>query len=216
MDSKPKRDETLRIKLSLNVVNDYLALVYSAEDEEKEAAQISALQNFGFQISPQYVFARIMGPVRLLALFRGFKDAGFKISPEQSATFKNIWYALTQNKKAFQNFGFASQFEIKLFQKEQIRPSADQALLKVYPIVEDQRLYVAMPLQGQSATRKAMRVRPMDIKWEEGGGTSEIVRFVRTKAEALAVIKELIAAGIEIQNLERVRKQYEAIRMTKR
>lgn len=216
VDSKPKRDETLRIKLSLNVVNDYLALVYSAEDAEKEAAQISALQNFGFQISPQYVFARIMGPVRLLALFRGFKDAGFKISPEQSATFKNIWYALTQNKKAFQNFGFASQFEIKLFQKEQIRPSADQSLLKVYPIVEDQRLYVAMPLQGQSSTRKAMRIRPMDIKWEEGGGTSEIVRFVRTKAEALAVIKELITAGIEIQNLERVRKQYEAIKMTKR
>jgi hypothetical protein len=56
----------------------------------------------------------------------------------------------------------------------------------------------------------------MDIKWEEGGGTSEIIRFVRTKAEALAVIKELIAAGIEIQNLERVRKQYEAIKMTKR
>jgi hypothetical protein len=73
-----------------------------------------------------------------------------------------------------------------------------------------------MPLQGQSATRKAMRVRPMDIKWEEGGGTSEIIRFVRTKAEALEVIKELIAAGIEIQNLERVRKQYEAIKMTKR
>jgi hypothetical protein len=216
VDKKSKRDDVLRIKLSLNVVNDYLALVYSAEDEEKEAPQISALQNFGFQISPDYVFARILGPVRLLALFRGFRDKGFKISPEQSALFKNIWYALTKNKKAFQNFGFASQFEIKLFQKEQIRPSADQTMIKVYPIVEDQRLYVAMPLKGQSATRKAMRVKPLGIQWQEGGGTSEIVRYVRTKAEALSVIKELIAAGIEIQNLERVRKQYENIRMTNR
>lgn len=208
-----KVDTTIRVNLNLNVINDYLALVYSSDDPAGDSSSISALQNFGFDISPEYMFCRILNAKRLLDLMRAFRDEGFSLSTDQSYTLKTIWQALTANRKALNNFGFATNLDIQLFHRERLKPSANEKVLKLYPIVQDSRLYLALPIKGIASTRKAIRVKPPGVVWMQGGGANEIAKFVRTKGEVTKALKEMRAAGIVIENLDEIKEQFQGIRM---
>lgn len=214
VDKTPVKEDTqIHVSLDLNVINDYLALVYATDDPSSDSSNISALQNFGFDISPEYMFCRVLNAKRLLELMRAFRDKGFTLSPEQSANLKEVWSALTANRKALNNFGFATQMDIRLFHRERLKPSANEKILKLYPIVQDGRLYIALPLKGIASTRKAIRVKPPGVVWMKGGGSSEIAKFVRTKGEVTKALREMRDAGVVIDNLDAIKKQFQGIRM---
>lgn len=203
------KDDSVSVALSIALINDIAAITFDGSDNDRAA---SALQNFGFQMSPDYAFARIKGPKIMLNLFRTWNEKKFTITRKTSAHLQRIYEALRSDRKAMNAAGFATQMDITHVTRDQVKPSADPFELKVYPRVENGYLYLMLPTKGQTANNKARRIAVPEVRWLDGGGESEYIRFCKSKADLKNVIKEIIGAGVTITNMKDLEKQFNAIR----
>lgn len=199
-----------QVELRFSVINDMLAIVMDGQENADGAV---VLQNFGFRRSPEYYFTKIIGPRVLFWLIEALHKKGFTLDKKMSLGLKTIWQELLHNKKAMQNPSFATSMGIRDFTRELIKPSSDAKELKIYPRVEDGVLYLMMPKKGQPSTAKAIRVPSKMIKWIEGGGDAEYLRFCKNITEAKSVIKEITDSGIVITNAKQLEVQYKRLRM---
>jgi len=196
------------------IMNDHLGIMFQGDSSEPEV--INALQNFGFRISPEYTFCKMPGPRTLLALFKAWSAKGFTIDKDTSTTFKRIYEALRANKTALSIFGFSSKLALQNFYREQIKPSADPKLIKVYPMIQDGILYVMLPKKGQAGNQKASRITVPGVRWKHGGGEDEVIKFVSTKAEAKDTLKDIISSGIQVTNLDELGDQFKKLKIVTR
>ncbi len=197
----------------ITVINDYLALAYRSEGTGDK--MIGRLTNMGFVKSPDYYFSRIVGPRNLFVLFKEWKNAGFKVDPKTSRTFQHVHQALKGDKKAATSYGFATEVQLKNWLRSTIKPTSDPKEIHPYPIVQDEKLFVALPLQGQAGTRAAIKIQPMNIRWKLGGGETEVLRFVSKHQEIIQVLKQIKDAGITITNLDELKEQYDDYKMVR-
>jgi hypothetical protein len=210
--TKVKSDQ-LSGSFNFSVINDILAIVVDGQDNQKLA---NAVQNFGFKMSPEYWFTKIRGPVVLLKLFKTLDAKKFKINPKCSGELKIIYDEMrSKGRERMSMPGFATDTQIRDFTREQIKPTSDPFEIKAYPRVEDGQLYLMMPKKGQPATARAIKVPSELIKWVEGGGESEYIRYCKNKAEAQAVMQQIKASGIIIENEKDLAAQWKAIKMGK-
>jgi SNF2-related domain len=205
-----KKDKSVHASFSFSVINDMLAITFDGQGNPEAGA---ALQNFGFKMSPDMVFTRIIGPKVMLSLFKAWNQKGYTISRPVSSKMKKIYEALHHDKKSMQRVGFATSMDIMSFQRDNIKPSSDPYELKIYPTVENGVLYMVMPTKGQAANNRARRVTVTNIRWIEGGGEAEYIRFCKNKAEAKQVLLDIKESGIIIDNTEELGKQFKAINM---
>lgn len=205
--------ETPSAEFDITVINDFLALSYRSQGSGDK--MIGRLTNVGFVKSPDYYFTRILGPRNLFVLFKEWKDAGFKIDPKISLTFQNVHRALKGDKKAATNYGFATEVSLKNWLRSTIKPTSDPKEIQPYPIVQDEKLFVALPLQGHPGTRSAIKHQPMNVRWKLGGGEQEVLRFVKTHQEIIQVLKQVKDAGITITNIDELKEQYDDYKMVR-
>ena len=201
----------LSAEFDFTIINDYLGLMYRGGASDNPEVS-SALQNMGFRISPEYVFSKVPGPVVLIGLFRAWKAKGFTIDKKANALFKMIYTTIKSNKTLLRSFGFATQMSLRNFYREEIRPSADQKELKVYPLIQDGNFFVMLPTKGQAANKAATRVQPTGIRWKHGGGHDEMIRFVVSKVEAKKVLQEIVESGITIDNIKELNTQFTSLK----
>lgn len=206
-DIKGVINETPTAEFDITVINDYLAVAYRAQGQGDK--MIGRLTNIGFVKSPDYYFTKVIGPRNLFVLFKEWKDAGFKMDPKTSLVFQNVHRALKGDKKAATNYGFATNVSLKNWLRSTIKPTSDPKEIHPYPIVQDNNLFVALPLQGQPGTRGAIKHQPMNVRWKLGGGEDEVLRFVTKHQEIIQVLKQIKEAGIEIGNLDELKSQYD-------
>lgn len=208
----PKSNQ-LSGSFNFSVINDILAIVLDGQENQKLA---NAVQNFGFKMSPEYWFTKIRGPVVLLKLFKALDAKKFKLNPKCSEGLKIIYDEMrSKGRERMAMPGFATTTKIRDFTREQIKPTSDPFEVKAYPRVEDGQLYLMMPKKGQAATARAIKVPSELIKWVEGGGESEYIRYCANKAEAQSVIQQIKASGIIIENEKDLAAQWKAIKMGK-
>lgn len=207
-------DNSPEVNLDFVVINDMLFLKYSTEDERDPA--LSVLQNMGFRISPHYKFAYMPHYRTLLRLFRAWRDKGYKVDPQTSTMFMNVYNTFkTKGKSGLSQFGLATTLKFTNFYRSEIKPSASPTDLKVFPQIEGGKLYVMLPAKGQTANLKAVKLSVMNVRWRDGGGTGEVLRFLKDKEEGKDVLKQILAAGIKIGNLDELKTQYTSMRMGK-
>lgn len=206
--------QELSAEFDLTIVNDFLGIRYRGDGTN--GAVLNVLQTFGFRVSPDYHFAYVRDHVILLRMVKLWQAEGFKIDKATSATLHHIFDALKSNKASLQTFGFSVKHDLQNFYRDQIKPSADRELLKVYPLVEDGRLYIVLPIKGQAANNLAAKVRVPGTSWKVGGGDSDIIRFVNSKAEVVTVLKEIKAAGIQLTNSKELEQQFNKVKLAKR
>jgi intein/homing endonuclease len=204
--------ETPSASFDITVVNDYLALSYRTLGQGDK--MVSRLANLGFVQSPAYYYSVLIGPRNLIELFKEWKAAGFKIDPKTSLTFQHIHQALKGDKKAGNRFGFATEMSLKNWLRSTVKPTADPKVIHPYPIVQDEQLYIALPIQGQAGTRAAIKFQPLKIRWKIGG-EDEVLRFVTNTPEIIQVLKQVQAEGIKIDNLDELKEQYSQFKMIK-
>ena len=204
-------DKAPDANFQFTVINDMMAIMFDVENSSAEAA--AAMQNYGFKISPDYWMARIRGPKIMLRLFNTWHDKGYLIDKQTSSHLKRIWAALKVDKSKVAQAGFASNLDITHFHRNIIKPSADPKTLKVFPMVQDGRLYMVLPKKGQTANAKAKSVVVPEIKWIPGGGNTELLLFCNTKNDAKEVLKKIKKDGINIVNLEELGRQWKAIKI---
>jgi hypothetical protein len=204
--------ETPSASFDITVVNDYLALSYRTVGQGDK--MVARLANVGFIKSPDYYYSILVGPKNLLKLFADWKAAGFRVDPKTSLTFQHVHQALQGNKTAGNRFGFATELDLRNWLRSTIKPTADPKIIHPYPIVQDDQLYIALPIQGQAGTRGAIKIQPGKIRWRLGG-EDEVLRFVTKTSEIIQVLKQVQGEGIKIDNLDELKEQYERFKMVK-
>jgi hypothetical protein len=206
VDSKPT------VTLAFSIINDMLTVVYNSPGTGDPVLPI--LQNLGFIMAPEYKFARMQNHRVLLRLFHAFRDHDFKIDKHMSSIFKEVYNTYKERGKAgIAKFGFTTKMEFKNFYREEIKPSASPTDLKIYPQIQDGELYVILPTRGQTGNLKAARIPVQSVRWKDGGGDTEFVRFVQTKEQAKEVVKAILDRGVAVANLDELGEQFKAIRM---
>ena len=128
-------------------------------------------------------------------------------------------------------YNFARRADLRNFLRQTFKPSASKKALKPFPLIMDDKYYVALPLDGQMASRSAIKMTTMPVsilvddpdrpgkktrvhldmkdhdsakylKWKTNRGEDYLYRFVRNAAEAKRVMEEILDAGIEISNYD--------------
>jgi SNF2-related domain len=207
-------EANMEAEFDFQLLNDHLGIVYRGDDSDQ--AIVNVLQGFGFRTSPDYRFTRIRVAPTLIRLFRTWKDMGFVMDKETATIFRDIYESFKSDKLVLKSFGFASKMQLVNFYREQIKPTTNPQQIRVYPMVQDGKLYVMLPTQGHPANKKASRVMFTGMNWQEGGGAGELIKFVSNKVEAKNALKEMQAAGIVITNLDELKIQFNALKMVNR
>jgi hypothetical protein len=209
-----KEDSKTQVALAFSVINDMLVLVYNSPDPSGDPA-LPILQNLGFQMTPEYKFARLVNHRQVIRVMKAWKEAGFLIDVKTSTQIKEVFERIKANVNIVSKFGFSTAMQFKNFYREEVKPSASPRDLKVYPQVQDGNLYFLLPLRGQTANLKAVRVPITNIKWREGGGPGELMCHLQSKEQGKQVLKEILARGIEITNMDELKTQYMGLKMGK-
>jgi hypothetical protein len=203
----------LSAEFDITVINDYLALAYRSDNKDDRV--IDMLSNVGFIKSFEYFYSWLKGPNNLIQLFKDWSKAGFVVDKKTSLLFQNIFAALKGNKAAGTKYGFATQFELKNWLRSTIKPTSDPNEIHPYPISQDGMFYIALPVHGQPGTRRAIKHQPMAIRWKQGGGDDEVLRFVTRSTEIIEVLKQIQDLGITITNLDELKDQYKQFKQHK-
>lgn len=211
----PTKTAAPEVSLSFSVVNDMLFLTYNSSDASSDAA-LPILQNLGFQMSPEYKFARMVNHRQVIRVMRAWADAGFKIDRATSTQIKEVFERIKANVNIISKFGFSTSLDFRNFRREEIKPSASPVDLKVYPQVQDNQLYLVLPTRGQTANLKAVRIPVTNIKWRDGGGAGELMCHLATKEKGKDVLRDIMARGINIVNMDELKTQYLGLKMGKK
>jgi hypothetical protein len=174
------------------------------------------LQNLGFQMVPEYKFARMANHRQLLRTMRAWRDAGFKVDKATSTVLKDVFDRFKASPGNIEKFGFSTKLEFRNFYREEIKPSASPTDLKVYPQIQDGQMYLILPMRGQTANIKAARVPVTNVKWRDGGGANEVMCHLQSKEQGKQVLKSILERGIKIDNMDELKSQYMGLKMGKK
>jgi hypothetical protein len=201
----------LEIEIIPIIANDFLGLAF--RDMENTEA-VAALTQFGFRQIPPYMRTEIKTPQVMYNLFKAWLDKGFSIKQFVRSRVKLI-YDQMKGKQTFKTAGFANKIRLKNFFLREYKPSNDAEQIKPYPLLEDSRVYIVLPLRGQVGTQRAIKVNVPGIKWVRTG-EDQVVRFVLTKPEAAEVLKKMEGAGIKFTNKKQLIKTLQQLKIVKR
>jgi hypothetical protein len=203
------------IDLEFTVVNDYLGLrIANFADDDRLS---SVLQSLGFKYSMPYFAAHVPTAQHLLNLAKKWQEAGFEIDKENSEWLRQLYLHMKNSRKtAVSFFGIANQAEITNFYRMEFKPNPNDMHLNPFPLIQDDQLYVAMPSRGQPGSRRSIReCRVPGVKWFEYEAGSELIAFTPSKAKASSVIQKILSMGLQINNLEKLKKQFAKLRIAR-
>lgn len=208
-DTEPPVTTSVQVELYLTIVNDFLAL--GVQDTEDQTA-VGALSKFGFRLIPEHYTALIRTPQALLKLYKAWSVAGLKMYRGPTMRAKEL-YEKVKNKSKMNIVGLATKLSLRNFLLMEYKASGDTNIIKPYPMLRDGMLYVGLPKRNQAGTAAAIRVAVPTVKWVVA--EPEMLRFVVSKQEVVEVIKSLMAAGIEVTNLDELGKVWKKIRVVR-
>lgn len=206
------QDDTVNVELSITIVNDFLGLRMDNASENPEGAR--ALEALGFRNPPAHVYALVKTPQHMFKLFKGWYDAGFNIPNENNESCKETYFRmLKMRKNAVSMVGVATQAALRNFYRMEFKANPDPMTVMPYPLIQDDQLYIALPLTGHPGTRKAIsKVRVPGVTWMQTDPKDELAGFAPTVQKLDEVIKRIIARGINITNIKDLSKQRKRLR----
>lgn len=202
------------LDISFTVVNDILGLRLENSDDEQA---VDLAKQYGFRSSPEYYAAEIPTPQHLLRQMKAWHEAGFSVPKDNNETIKQVFMRMqkTGRKALPSTFGFASELELRNFYREEMKPNPKETVIMPYPMVQDGTLYLALPGRGHPSSLKAVRVRVPGVRWMKYDAETEILLFTRTKEKASAIIRRMLADGIEFADLKAMKQQFKKLRVVR-
>lgn len=204
-------DTRVAVALDLIIVNDFVGLEMSSAASNKSGAM--ALQAIGFRQPEPYVYAEIPNADIMLRLFSKWKKDGYGVVEEYNDACVNLYHALrAQRKNAAHMVGLATQADLNNFYRLQhVRVRQNKAgVTKIcpYPLVQDDALYICLPLQGHPESLKAIQSRVPGIKWAKADTESTLQVFMPNLKKFDVQIKKLMKSkDLVITNIDDLLKQ---------
>lgn len=208
-------EEEAGLELEFTVVNDFLGLRLKNLDDP---TAVAIAQNYGFTHAPPYYMAQIIDPKQIFRVFTFWTEAGFSIDPDGMEECKQLYLRLRNNRIAAPTtFGLGTEFSLRNFYRTKFRPNPKKNHVSPFPVIQDGYVYIALPKVGQPGSIAGIRaLRAMGrLKWFESDGAEEMVLFVNTKAKASQVIQRMISDGVNLRNIEEMKREFKKLRASR-
>lgn len=209
----PPVEEKLSIEIWPIIINGFLALEYTPSGDADP--NVTALQSVGFRAAPAYKYAEIKNHKHLLNQMKMWAEHGLKLDPkmpELNEQLKNMWLMLKSGKSLSTGglIRFATQNSMKNFMRLELKPSNDPNLIRPFPLIENDGMYIVLPVTGQLGTRKAIQLRRPLTKWFDGPHVLQC--WTLSVPKSVEVVKNLMNSGVQIANVKELERELKALR----
>lgn len=209
----PPQEVKLAVEIWPVIINGFLCLEYIPNGDDDPNTR--ALQAVGFRAAPPYKYAEIKHHQHLLNQMKMWAENGLKLDPkmpELNDQLKNMWMMLKSGKKL--NTGglirFATQTAMTNFMRQELKPNNDPNIIRPFPLIENDGMYLVLPVTGQLGTRKAMQLRRPLTKWFDGPAVLQC--WTLSVQKSVDVVKNLINSGVQIANVKELERDLKALR----
>jgi hypothetical protein len=206
--------QSLNGELQFTIVNGFLGVTYFVQGEDDKMSR--ALQAVGFRPDPLFYYAKMPSAARLKRQLNLWQDKGFRPDPAilkagAREGFAELYELLKGGKLISHSdtYKMSNSTQIKNFYRMEHRPSNDSHMFKPYPLIEDELAYIALPIQGQTATREAIKVKATNVVWRISKST---LSFFGTASQLNQKIAQIIEAGITVSNSADLRKDFTKVK----
>jgi len=213
---KKKRDkqmqQDLSVELSLTVINGFLGVSYLPTNE----TAAKALQAMGFRPTAPYYFAQMKRPAMLKNQFDLWHEKGFTIDEAlRKEGVSNAIYqmyqlmkagAIAQHKDSVQ---WATKQKVRNFYRMEQKASNDKKSIKPYPLIQDGVAYIALPMQGQTASKNAIKYKATGVIWKVS--PDEMTYFAPTPTQTAHMLDQIVAAGFSVSNLKELKAEFKRL-----
>lgn len=211
---KPEESATIA-EFHFTIANGFLGISYSP-DGEVDPVVGSMLQQIGFRVDPDFVYAEMRNAKMLVNQFNKWREAGFKLDPIMikqgvAAAIEELSIMLQGNKfKNSQTYKFSRGNDLKNFYRLEHKASSDKMAIKPYPMIENGEAFLVLPLHGQPATRNAIKYRAAGVHWMQN---EPGLSFFGNNRQVIAQkLNEIMEMGIQISNIKDLKKQWTKIK----
>lgn len=223
------------IGLELSLVNGYMQLTYDVGTQERS---VKALEALGFRTEPQYYYTRIRSYKHLIKQASLWAEHGFDISNKvDNDTFQLLADELSkgglQSHRHYSRLISAGNFRNYL--RQEFKPSANKHVLSMFALVTDGGdtdaaavreaekngvapsfgvSYLCLPYgAGHPASKLAVSasLKAPSTRWAISPPKLSI--FVNNLNGAAKVIRQILAAGIQVSNLDELKKRAAHVRL---
>lgn len=218
-DLKPTKQVTpqkkaLIVNLEFTISNGFLSLSYMEDENDPNASK--SIQALGFRPTAPFVYAEIANAQRLVKQFNVWEAAGFVLDPavavEVSTAFESMYDLLRTGSVAKHRavYKFSQGNALVNFYREEAKPNNKPDVIKPYPMIEDGVAFIVLPIRGQTGTKAAIQHRAPGVKFKNSAPS--LSYSCSTMNDALAMLRKITDAGVQIANLEDLKKQYTKIK----
>lgn len=214
-----KRREAMIAELQFSVTNGFLGISYFPNEKTPEIT--SALQALGFKDSPDFMYAKFTNPQRLLKQFKMWEEAGFTLDKPTnqannlSGSIKDMYDLLKSGRIKSHNavYKYSTTNKLNNFYRMELKTSAEKHVFKPFPIIEEGEAFIVLPVRGQAGTRAAMRIKAPGVTWHHS--ETSVVYYGLNLSKISMKMKEIIEAGIQISNVNDLRKEFMKLKKAK-
>jgi hypothetical protein len=206
--------ESLNAELQFTTVNGFLGISYFVNGETDSVSK--ALQAVGFRPDPLFYYSKMPNAARLKNQLNLWQEKGFRPDPAilkagAREGFAQLYTLIRAGKIANHKDVYQMTTETKLqnFYRMEHKPSSDPKMFKPYPFIEDGVGYIALPIQGQTASKKAIAVKASNVVWKTSVPT---LSFFGSVAQLEAKIEQIVATGITIANAKDLNKDFRGVK----
>lgn len=202
---QPEEEQDNRIAVSLNitVTNDLIGLEMDNASANPEGA--AALEALGFKQPAPYLYAEMKTPQHMYKQMVVWSQAGFYFDKSSSNAMRTLYEnLLAARKNAATLIGQATAADLRNFYRLNTKADPDRKRLYPYPLIENDTLFIALPLSGHPASKAALTHKAPGVKWYSTESTVKDMRAVyMTNLSALdRGIQKMLNQGLVISNLK--------------
>lgn len=211
MQAKAKmlqKPEPLSLSLEVFTSNGYLGLDFLM-DENPAAARV--LQGYGFRVTQPYHYARVPSGKALHLQLQQWKNAGLTLSREaiKNGTRErlNAVRDLIKNKQMDDEdlvFQALVEHDFPNFYVQEPKPSNDATKLTIYPIIQGEDVYIALP-DNQASSEVAIENSRTSIKWE---ASEPAMSYFGSMTMVKSVVAAIRKDGHTVTNYRTIRRRY--------
>jgi hypothetical protein len=205
--------ESLNAELQFTVVNGFLGVSYFIGEDDSIS---KALQAVGFRPDPLFYYSKMPNAARLKNQLNLWQEKGFRPDPAilkagAREGFAQLYTLIRSGKIADHKDVYQMTTEAKLqnFYRMEHKPSNEPKMFKPYPFIEDGVGYIALPIQGQTASKKAIAVKASNVVWKTSVPT---LSFFGSSAQLSEKMKQIMEAGITISNVKELSKEFKGLK----
>jgi len=213
--TKKEVPKAITAELEFCISNGFLSLAYMGDPEEGTEVAM-ALEAVGFRPNLPFIYAPVVNAQRLVKQFNVWEAAGFTLDKTMAESLSQAFrsmhqllksQAISKHRAVYQ---FSQASKLRNFYRTEMKPNNDPTVIKPYPMIENGVAYIVLPIRGQTGTKMAIQHKAPGIRWRKS--EPSISYYCQDMNKALAVLKSVIAAGIEISNIDDLKKEFNKIK----